>query len=121
MSTPTEQPLPPPPPVGGAVVPPPPSTGEPPMTAADLAARAARRIAGKVPISDITIIVGRTNAEGQRSEEMTNVDRRDYRITGFSQVISEKMQKVKDDEGRLMGHEPTGEHEITIKIRYVVE
>lgn len=120
-------PEPPPPPPGAAVTPPPqPPGGATPQVqqvapASETAARHARRLQGKVPISDVTIIVGRKNLEGQRTEEMNNIDGRDFRITGFSEVVVEKMQKVKDDQGNLMGFEPTGEYELTVKVRYVVE
>jgi len=83
--------------------------------------RLQRRLAGKVPFSDVTVIVGRRNAAGERTEQMHNIDSRDFRITGFSEVVIEKMQKVKDDTGNLMGFEPTGEYELTIKVRYVNE
>lgn len=91
------------------------------LPAATDQSRLQRRLAGNVPISDVTIIVGRRNAVGQRTEQMHNIDGRDFRITCFSEVVAEKMQKVKDDNGNLVGFEATGEYELTIKLKYVNE
>lgn len=104
----TEQ-LPPPPPVIQL-----PAAGESPI-------RQARRLSDKVPVSDVTLIIGYRDRQGARQEVIHDIVDSDHRIVMCSHNVLEKVQKVKDDQGNLMGFEPTGEYEVTIKIKYVRE
>lgn len=70
-----------------------------------------------MPVRDVTIVIGYTTTDGQRSE-VTHEVGPGLRIVGFVQGVVEKMQKTKDDDGRLLGFEPTGEYELTLKVKY---
>lgn len=85
------------------------------------AMRQSRRLDGKVPVSDVTLIIGYRDRQGARQEVIHDIVDSDHRIVMCSHNVIEKVQKVKDDEGNLMGFEPTGEYEVTIKIKYVRE
>ncbi len=45
----------------------------------------------------------------------------DVRIVSVQHGILEKMQKAKDEEGNFLGFEPTGEYELTLKVKFIKE
>lgn len=70
-----------------------------------------------MPISDVTVIIGYRNSDGQRIEVAHDVGA-GVKIFGVSHSIIEKQQKTKDDDGRLLGFEPTGEYELKLVVKY---
>lgn len=47
-------------------------------------------------------------------------DIKDTRIVSAAYTVVEKQQKMKDPEtGALIGFEPTGEYEMTVKVKYI--
>lgn len=47
------------------------------------------------------------------------INGREVKIVGYHMTISKKTQKSKNEEGNLIGFEPTGEEELVLKVKYI--
>jgi len=84
--------------------------------------RKASSLLSAVPITDVTVIIGMRNREGNREEIIHDINtEQKKRIVLCNHNIEEKMQKAKDDEGIFIGYEPTGEYTLTLKVKYITE
>jgi hypothetical protein len=81
-------------------------------------ATALRTAARTVPISDVTIIMGMRTKSGR--QEVIHDIGPDHRILKCSHEVVEKVRAV-TEEGQFLGYEPTGEYEMTIKVKYLKE
>lgn len=69
-----------------------------------------------VPVSDVTIIMGMATKQGR--QEVIHDIGPDYRILDCVYNVKEKVRAV-TEEGMYLGVEPTGEYEMTIKVKYL--
>ena len=84
--------------------------------------KTASSLLSAVPITDVTVIIGMRNREGNREEIIHDINTENKkRIVLCNHNIEEKMQKAKDDEGMFIGYEPTGEYTLTLKVKYITE
>lgn len=70
-----------------------------------------------VPVSDVTVVIGYTDRDGKRQEVIHDIA--NVQIIGCHHQVEEKVQKIKDEDGRFAGFEPTGENILTIKVKYL--
>jgi hypothetical protein len=70
-----------------------------------------------MPVSDVRVIIGYTDAAGVRTEVVHQVGSTE-RITSVVHSVDEKQQKSKDDEGNFIGFEPTGEYVLKLAVKY---
>lgn len=81
-------------------------------------AEALRNAPRAIPIKDVTVILGMHTKSG-RQEVMYDIGP-DYRILKCTHEVVEKVRAV-TEEGQFLGYEPTGEYEMTIKVKYLKE
>jgi hypothetical protein len=93
---------------------------QPPADSAKLRRRAALRSWPGVPVTDITVVVGFKDPNGERREVIHQVDGADYRITKCIHETSEKVAAVRE-EGAIIGFEPTGEFRLKLDATFVKE
>lgn len=97
-------------------------TTEAPKTEAPAlkAVQAPKKMIGfeSVPIADITVEIGYVDNEGKRREVLHEINSEDVRITSCDHGIHEKTKITKDDEGHILGIEPTGEYELVLKVKF---
>lgn len=70
--------------------------------------------------SDVAICLGLLGKDGKRQEVVHQIDSDSVRIVSVSHGVVEKMRQHKED-GQLLGFEPTGEYELTLKVKYIKE
>lgn len=71
--------------------------------------------------TDVAICIGLEPVSGgDRKEIIHQIDGSQVRITSVEHKVNEKMRAVKED-GQLIGYEPTGEYELTLKVKYFKE
>lgn len=72
-----------------------------------------------LPVADVAVIIGYKTKDGKREEIMHVIDGGDVQIATGSHTVEEKFTKAKDpDTGQFIGHEPTGECLLTLKVKY---
>lgn len=71
------------------------------------------------PINSITVVIGYKTERGIQ-EVIHQLDGEVVRIVSFQHDVTNKTSPVKED-GKLVGHEPTGEETVVIKIKYIRE
>lgn len=103
-------------------LPPPPPNPESAYQAPPLPTRQQREFP-KVgqPITDIAVIIGVTDKMGQRQEILYNLASDDIRIVKCSHSLEEKVKQMKDEDGALLGFEPTGEYVLKLEAKYIKE
>lgn len=80
-------------------------------------AQALRSAPRAVPVSDVAVIIGIQTRDNGRQETLVDIGQ-DYRILECTQSVKEKVRAVTQD-GQLLGYEPTGEYEFTLKVKYL--
>lgn len=71
-----------------------------------------------VPINDVAIIIGMRTKQGR--QEVIHDIGPEYRILKCTHEVVEKVRAV-TEEGVFLGYEPTGEYEMSLKIKYLKE
>jgi hypothetical protein len=71
------------------------------------------------PINSIAVVIGYKTEKGIQ-EVVHQLDGEQVRIVSFTHDVQTKMRAVKED-GQMVGHEPTGEEIVIIKIKYIRE
>lgn len=79
-------------------------------------AEALRAAPSAVPYSDVTIIMGVKTKQGR--QEVIHDIGPGFRILDCTHNVKEKVRAV-TEEGMYLGVEPTGEYEMTIKVKYL--
>lgn len=79
-------------------------------------AEALRNAPSAVPYTDVTIILGMNTKQGR--QEVIHDIGPGFRILKCIHDVTEKVRAV-TEEGMYLGVEPTGEYEMTIKIKYL--
>jgi hypothetical protein len=71
-----------------------------------------------LPICDVTVIIGVRDRNGRRSEIQHDLGP-EVTIRSCSHSVLEKTVINRDPETKaIMGHEPTGEYELNLKVKY---
>lgn len=86
------------------------------LRARQAAIRAAPRA---VPVTDVAIIMGMMTKGSGRQETVIDINQ-SHRILECTQTVKEKVRPVTED-GQFLGYEPTGEYELTLKVKYLKE
>jgi hypothetical protein len=68
-------------------------------------------------ITDVKITLGFNSPSG-RHEAQYVIPAEDFIIDSYAVADEEKVMKAKGDSGEFIGFEPTGEHVLTLKIKY---
>lgn len=71
-----------------------------------------------LPVSDVAVVIGFKTKSGKREEIVHAIDSDDVRIVTCAHTVEEKVKQSKDEEGNLLGFEPTGEYILTLKVKY---
>lgn len=122
------------PPAQAAFVPPTPAAPVAPVTPVDQLAATADQLEktakqlrqerlrawGGVPITDITVCIGIRDPNGERREVVHQIDSSAYRIVSCQHGVQEKTAAVRE-EGAIIGFEPTGEFELSLKAKFIKE
>lgn len=74
-----------------------------------------------IDYSDVAVCLGITGKDGKRQEIVHQIDGQDVRIVSVAHGITEKVKQAKDDDGNTLGFEPTGEYELTLKVKFIKE
>lgn len=82
-------------------------------------AKALREAPRAVPVTDVAVIIGMRTRENGRQETMIDING-SHRILECTQTVKEKVRAVTED-GQFLGYEPTGEYELTLKVKYLKE
>lgn len=69
-----------------------------------------------LPVSDVTVIIGYKDRDGRRTEVIHDIA--DVRITECQHSFAEKQKMTKDNDGQLLGFEPTGEYILKLLVKY---
>lgn len=79
------------------------------------------KIDDSMSYADVAVCLGITDKSGKRQEIVHQIDGSDVRIVSVSHSINKKVKPAKDDDGAVIGFEPTGEYELTLKVKYIKE
>lgn len=71
------------------------------------------------PINSVTMVIAHKTEKGIQ-ETIHQLDGEKVRIISYQYDVQTKMRAVKED-GQMVGHEPTGEEVVVIKVRYIRE
>lgn len=71
------------------------------------------------PIDSIHVVIGVKTKDGKVEEQVYSVDGTKVQITGYTFDVKQKHQKAKDEDGNLIGFEPTGEETMRLVVSYV--
>ncbi len=82
-------------------------------------AQALREAPRAVPVTDVAVIIGIRTRDNGRQETMIDIGQ-DTRILECTNTVKEKVRAV-TEEGQFIGFEPTGEYELTLKVKYLKE
>lgn len=82
-------------------------------------AQALRDAPRAVPITDIAVILGMKTKDSGRQEILYDIGP-SMRILKCTHEVVEKVRAV-TEEGQFLGYEPTGEYELTLKVKYLRE
>ena len=74
-----------------------------------------------MPIGSVTVSINYLDGEGKMQEVMHDIGGENVRIVQCIHNINQKVKMAKGDEGELLGFEPTGEYELTLKVKYIKE
>jgi hypothetical protein len=69
-----------------------------------------------LPVSDVTVIIGYKDRDGRRVEVIHDVN--DVRITECTHSFTEKQKLAKDEDGHILGFEPTGEYVLKLTVKF---
>jgi hypothetical protein len=73
----------------------------------------------KFPVSSASVVIGYLGKDGKESEVVHTVDGEAVEIVSCTHDIKKKMRASKDDDGNVIGFEPTGEEELVLKVKYI--
>lgn len=71
------------------------------------------------PIEYVQVVVGSKDKDGNRHEVIHTIDGKDVSIVDYQFSIKQKHTKTKDDEGRPIGFEPSGEETLKLTLGYI--
>jgi hypothetical protein len=72
-------------------------------------------------VSDVSLIVGIVDRDGKRYETIIDITSKDYDIINYNLTQSKKVKQTKDDNGSVIGFEPTGELQLKLDLKYLVK
>lgn len=73
----------------------------------------------KFPVTSASVVIGYLGKDGKENEVVHTVDGEVVEIVSCVHDVKKKMRAAKDDEGNVIGFEPTGEEELTLKVKYI--
>lgn len=73
----------------------------------------------KFPVNSASVVIGYRGKDGKENEVVHTVDGETVEIVSCTHDIKKKMRAAKDDEGNVIGFEPTGEEELVLKVKYI--
>lgn len=66
----------------------------------------------------VTVCIGQIGKDGKIHETLHQIDSDEFSISEVFVQEKAAKAKVKDDDGALVGFEPTGEQELVLKVKY---
>lgn len=69
-------------------------------------------------VESVHVVVAYKTKNGKTEEVVHTIDGTQVQITDFNLKTSQKTQKVKGDDGELIGFEPTGEESLTVSVKF---
>ena len=69
-------------------------------------------------VESVSVVVAYRTKSGKSEEVVHTIDGTEVQITDFSLKTAQKTQKVKGDDGELIGFEPTGEESLTVSVKF---
>lgn len=72
-----------------------------------------------LPVVDVAVVIGYKTKSGKREEIVHTIDSEEVRIAICNHSVEEKVKQAKDEEGNIIGFEPTGEYILTLKVKYI--
>jgi hypothetical protein len=84
---------------------------------AEVAKQARKKMVSELPYKNISLCIGMEDGK----EIVHQISDEDVRIVSVQHSVNEKVKQSKDEEGNLLGFEPTGEYELTLKVKFVKE
>lgn len=83
--------------------------------------RAAMKLWGGMPITDVSVCIGMKDKNGQRTEVVHQIDgESDFRIVDCTHNVKEEMTPVRV-EGKIEGFEPSGKYRLKLDCVYIKE
>lgn len=90
-----------------------------PISAANHASNAKQLINPEFPIEYVQVVVGSRDKDGNRHEVIHTIDGKDVSIVDYQFSIKQKHTKAKDEEGKTIGFEPSGEETLKLILGYI--
>ena len=81
--------------------------------------KAPQLINPEFPIESVTVVVCQRDKNGAVHEAIHTVDGTAVSIVDYQFNIKQKHVKAKDDEGKLIGFEPSGEETLKLVLSYI--
>lgn len=73
----------------------------------------------KFPVTSASVVIGYLGKDGKENEVVHTVDGDVVEIISCIHDVKKKMRPSKNEDGSLVGFEPTGEEELTLKVKYI--
>lgn len=73
-----------------------------------------------IEYTDLTVIVGSNDKDGNRQEQVHVIDGEVVNIAKVLLLNEEKQRACKNDEGNIVGYEPSGEVNLKLEVKYFV-
>lgn len=70
------------------------------------------------PVADVAVVLGFRTKSGKREEVVHTIDSDEVSIVSCTYAVERKIRQVKDEAGKSLGFEPTGEYVLTLKVKY---
>lgn len=67
----------------------------------------------------VHVLIGTMGKDGEVHETVHSVNGDDVMITAFKQHSEDKVKPCKDDDGRVIGFEPTGECQMSMTVKFI--
>jgi hypothetical protein len=71
-----------------------------------------------IAYSDIAVVIGYLDKDGNRQESVHVIDSDVVDISKVNLVVENKMRACKNEEGNLIGYEPSGEVHLKLEVKY---
>ena len=76
--------------------------------------------ANTFPVDSVTVVLGYQTKKGTE-EVVHTIDGQQVQIVSCHHQIEKKVKAMKNEDGTLLGYEPTGEETLTLKVKYIKE